>query len=61
MPVRAYSGHMAMTSPVEDHRGVDVAQIRALLQMSPAQRLSHMLEVAEKFRAIAEHAQRARR
>jgi hypothetical protein len=55
----AYIG--AMTSSVEDRRGVDVAQIRALLQMSPAQRLSHMLELSEKLRAIAEHAQRARR
>jgi hypothetical protein len=51
---------MVMTSPVEDHRGVDVAQIRALLRMSPAQRLRHMLEVAQKLRAIAEHAQRTR-
>ncbi len=50
-----------MASPVEDHRGVDVAQIRALLQMSPAKRLSHMLEVSEKLRAISDHAQRARR
>jgi hypothetical protein len=50
-----------MTSPVEDHRGVDVAQIRSLLRMSPAERLSHMLEVSEKLRAIAERAQRARR
>lgn len=47
-----------MTSPVEDHRGVDVAQIRALLRMSPAERLSHMLEVSERLRAIAEHARR---
>ncbi len=52
---------MATTSPVEDHRGVDVAQIRVLLRMSPAQRLNHMLEVAQKLRAIADHAQRARR
>ncbi|MCO5300889.1 MAG: major capsid protein [Candidatus Nanopelagicales bacterium] len=51
---------MTTTSPVEDHRGVDVAQIRALLQMSPAERLAHMLEVAQKLRSLVDHARRTR-
>jgi hypothetical protein len=29
-----YSGDMVLASPIEDHRGVDVAQIRTLLAMS---------------------------
>ena len=57
---QTYSIDMALASPIEDHRGVDVAQIRALLAMSPAERLDHMLEVARRLRAFADHAQRAR-
>lgn len=55
-----YSGDMVLASPIEDHRGVDVAQIRTLLAMSPAERLDHMLDVARRLQSLADHAQRAR-
>lgn len=46
--------------PLEDERGVDVAQIRALLRLSPAERLAHMVEVVNTMQAIRNHAQAAR-
>ena len=46
--------------PLEDERGVDTAQIRALLRLSPAERCAHMVEVANTMLAIREHAQAAR-
>lgn len=50
-----------ITPPViEDERGVDVAQIRALLRLTPAERLAHMVDVANTLRALADHAQRKR-
>ena len=45
---------------LEDERGVDVAQIRALLRLSPAERLAHMVEVVNTMQAIRNHAQAAR-
>jgi len=41
-----YPGDMALVSPIEDDRGVDVVQIRVLLAMSPAERPERMLEVS---------------
>jgi len=45
---------------LEDERGVDVAQIRALLRLSPAERLAHMVDVVNKLQAMRDHAQAAR-
>jgi hypothetical protein len=45
---------------VEDERGVDVAQIRALLKLSPAERLAHMVDVVNTMQAISDHAQAVR-
>jgi len=51
-----------VTPPViEDERGVDVAQIKALLRLTPAERVAHMVEVANTMRAIADHARQSRR
>jgi len=47
------------TSAIEDDRGVDTAQIRALLRMSPTERVAHMVNVANTMRALADHAARA--
>jgi hypothetical protein len=46
---------------VEDERGVDVARIRELLGMTPAERVAHMVEVVNTMRAIVERAEAARR
>jgi hypothetical protein len=46
--------------PVEDERGVDTAQIRALLRLTPAERCAHMVDVANTMLTIREHAQAAR-
>lgn len=45
---------------IEDARGVDIAQIKARLRLSPAERVAHMVDVANTMRAIANHARRAR-
>jgi len=45
---------------LEDERGVDAAQIRALLRLSPAERLAHMVEVVNTMQEIRDHAQAAR-
>jgi hypothetical protein len=52
---------MDQVALVEDQRGVDVAQIRALLRLTPAERIAHMIAVATAMRALAEHARAARR
>lgn len=51
-----------MPEPVklEDNRGVDVAHIRSLLDLTPAQRLAHMVDVVTTMRSLAEHAKTAR-
>jgi hypothetical protein len=46
--------------PLEDERGVDVAQMKALLRLSPAERLAHMVEVVNTMQGIRDHAQAAR-
>lgn len=55
-----YHLNVPETQPLEDERGVDTAQIRALLRLSPAERCAHMVEVANTMLAIREHAQAAR-
>jgi len=45
--------------PLEDERGVDVAAIRALLRLSPAERLDHMVAVVNAMQAIRDHARAA--
>jgi len=37
---------------MEDHRGVDVSQIRRLLRMTVEERVTHMVEVTNKLMAI---------
>jgi hypothetical protein len=34
--------------PLDDQRGVDVAQLRALLLPNPAERIAHMVVVAKR-------------
>jgi len=46
---------------LEDERGVDVARIRDLVRLTPAERVAHMVELVNTLRAIASHAQAARR
>ena len=41
----------------EDHRGVDTAQIARMLRMTPAERVAHMVTVANTLRAIRERAE----
>jgi hypothetical protein len=48
-----------MTS-LEDERGVDVARIRELLAMTPAERVAHMVQVVNVMRAMTERAEAAR-
>lgn len=45
---------------LEDDRGVDVARIRELLRLTPAERVSHMVQVVNTLRSIASRAQEAR-
>jgi hypothetical protein len=56
----AYPGRVTEQRPLEDGRGVDVAHIRALLRLSPAQRLAHMVEVVNTMQAIRDHSRAAR-
>lgn len=56
----AYPYAVTTLESLEDERGVDVAQIRALLKLSPAERLAHMVEVVNTLQAIRDHAQAAR-
>ena len=44
---------------IYDQRGVDVAQIRELLALTPAQRVAHMVHVVNTLRGIANHAKSA--
>jgi hypothetical protein len=48
-------------SPLEDWRGVDVGQIRSQLRMSVAERVRHMVHVANVMIEIREYAAAARR
>lgn len=43
-------------APLEDERGVDVAQIRALLALTPQQRVERLVEVVAAWTAIRGHA-----
>lgn len=43
---------MPEESPLEDWRGVDIGQIRAQLRLSVADRVRHMVEVANRFMEI---------
>ena len=52
---------MVNTAKLEDERGVDAAHIRALLRLTPAERLAHMIAVSSTMRSLAEHAKAARR
>lgn len=51
-----------MSEPVklDDDRGVDVAHIRSLLALTPAQRLAHMIDVVATMRSLTEHDKAAR-
>jgi hypothetical protein len=48
-----------ITSP-EDWRGVDIAQIRRQIRMTPAERLRHMTHVANQMRRIQQAARHER-
>ncbi len=43
---------MEQFDSVEDHRGVDVSQIRRLLRMTVEDRVAYMVEVANKLMEI---------
>ncbi len=43
-------------SPLEDSRGVDISQIRRLLQMSVQERVDYMVEVTNKLLEIRDTA-----
>lgn len=51
---------MSSVSPLEDWRGVDVAQIRAQLRLPVKERVRVMVEAANVLIAMQEHARRAR-
>lgn len=44
---------------LEDHRGVDISQIRDRLRMTPAQRLNRMVHEVRTLQSIVEFANRA--
>ena len=46
---------------LKDERGVDVARIRELLALTPAQRVAHMVEVVNALRSITNRARVVRR
>ena len=52
---------MIEAESLEDERGVDVARIRELLAMTPAERVAHMVEVVNVMRSIADRAEASRR
>ena len=45
---------------LEDERGVDVARIRELLAMTPAERVAHMVAVVNAMQSIRDTAKAAR-
>lgn len=51
----AYTDFMLEFENLEDHRGVDISQIRRQLRMSVEDRVQHMVEVANKFMEIRSH------
>lgn len=51
---------MNQQSPLEDWRGVDVGQIRELLDMSVAERAAEMVRVSNLVMNMQEHAENAR-
>lgn len=56
---RGYDAVMLRT--LEDDRGVDVARIRELLALTPAQRVARMVEVATVLCAVRDRAEAARK
>ncbi len=52
---------MSIVSNLEAERGVDVARIRELLALTPAQRVAHMVEVVNALRSITNRARVVRR
>jgi hypothetical protein len=57
---RAYHGGVEVSKPLEDKRGVDVARIRELLALTPAQRVAHMVEVVNALVTVRDRARVAR-
>lgn len=47
-----YGEPMSQVHTTEDERGVDVAQIRAQLRLTPAERVRRMTEIANQLLAI---------
>ncbi|MEI6230670.1 MAG: hypothetical protein WCP81_08050 [Actinomycetes bacterium] len=52
---------MPDTYAIDDERGVDIARIRELLAMTTAERVAHMVRVANVLRSIADSAEASRR
>lgn len=51
---------MGVIAPLEDQRGVDVSQIRELLELSVAERAAEMIRVSNVIIEAQECARRAR-
>ena len=61
MAPRAYTKHMdGWKNPIEDERGVDISQIRDMLNMSIAERAHEMVRVANLMAKARETAREAR-
>ena len=61
MTPRAYTKHMdGWKNPIEDERGVDISQIRDMLNMSIAERAHEMVRVANLMVKARETAREAR-
>jgi hypothetical protein len=58
--VAAYDVVMEQVSTLEDWRGVDLSQIRALFDMTVAERAAEMVRVSNLMFEIREHAARTR-
>lgn len=49
---QSYAGAMQQVSGIEDHRGVDVSQIRRQLRMSVEDRVQYMVDVTNKLMEV---------
>jgi len=51
--------HALASKSLEDHRGVDISQIRDRLRLTPAERLRRMVHEVRTMTAIRDYAKRA--
>ena len=61
MTPRAYTKYMdGWKNPIEDERGVDISQIRDMLNMTVPERVSEMVHAANLLMTMQENARRFR-